>query len=314
MAATSESIQTTATTAPSTIPKQIPSKAKETLVGFAIGGLAACGAVTFTNPTEVVKTRLQLQGELVRAGQLSASARPYHNTFQAMKVVFKHEGVRGLQRGLGVAYIYQIFLNGSRIGLYEPVRDAVVSTFGFRSEQALLGAGIFAGAVAGITGAMLGSPLYLIKTRQQSFSPVFKQIGHQHEIRSAWTALGRIYQQEGLKGIYRGVDAAMARAGVGSAVQMPTYMIGKDILISRFGLPDTLGTHLTTSMFAGFLVAIAMNPFDVISTRMYNQGVDPVTGRGILYKSPVDCFFKMTRTEGVRGLYKGFLAHYLRIG
>ncbi|KAJ1949933.1 Mitochondrial oxaloacetate carrier protein, partial [Dispira parvispora] len=31
--------------------------------GFLAGGLAACGAVTFTNPWEVVKTRLQLQGE-----------------------------------------------------------------------------------------------------------------------------------------------------------------------------------------------------------------------------------------------------------
>lgn len=29
------------------------SKTKETIVGFVIGGLAACGAVTFTNPWEV---------------------------------------------------------------------------------------------------------------------------------------------------------------------------------------------------------------------------------------------------------------------
>lgn len=262
----------------------------------------------------MVKTRLQLQGELVRAGALAASARPYHNSFQALKVVFQNEGLRGIQRGLGVAYVYQIFLNGSRIGLYEPVRDTVVKGLHLRSDQSLLAAGIFAGAVAGVTGAMLGSPLYLIKTRQQSFSPVFKNIGHQHEITSAISALREIYRNEGLKGIYRGVDAAMARAGVGSAVQMPTYMIGKDILISRFGLSDSIGTHFATSMFAGLLVCLAMNPFDVISTRMYNQGVDPVTGRGLLYNGPVDCFIKMTRTEGIRGLYKGFLAHFLRIG
>lgn len=29
------------------------SKVKETALGFVIGGLAACGAVTFTNPWEV---------------------------------------------------------------------------------------------------------------------------------------------------------------------------------------------------------------------------------------------------------------------
>ncbi|KAI7886275.1 mitochondrial carrier [Lichtheimia hyalospora FSU 10163] len=312
--ATSQSLKTTATLPPQTKENTSPSKLKETFVGFTIGGLAACGAVTFTNPLEVVKTRLQLQGELVRAGALSASARPYHNSLQALQVILKHEGIRGIQRGLGVAYVYQICLNGSRIGLYEPVQNAAVNLFNIQSKQGMLASGVFAGAVSGVTGALLGSPLYLIKTRQQSYSPVFKQIGHQHEIDSAWNALSRIYRSEGLKGIYRGADAAMARAGVGSAVQMPTYMFGKEILVSRFGLPDSIATHFATSMFAGFLVSIAMNPFDVISTRMYNQGVDPVTGRGLLYSSPVDCFFKMTRTEGIRGLYKGFSAHYLRIG
>lgn len=37
----------------STLEKKLPSKAKETAIGFVTGGLAACGAVTFTNPWEV---------------------------------------------------------------------------------------------------------------------------------------------------------------------------------------------------------------------------------------------------------------------
>ncbi|KAF7724898.1 Mitochondrial oxaloacetate carrier protein [Apophysomyces ossiformis] len=291
-----------------------PSKSKDTAVGFVLGGMAACGAVTFTNPWEVVKTRLQLQGELVRAGTLSEAARPYHNSFQALKVVFEHEGIRGIQRGLCVAYVYQVCLNGSRLGLYEPVRSSVVNSLHLQSEHSLFAASVFSGAFAGVVGAVLGSPLYLIKTRRQSYSPVFKQIGHQHAMGSSWDALVTIWKREGFRGLYRGADAAMARAGVGSAVQMPTYTIGKDILIQRFGCPDTIGTHFGTSMFTGVLVCLAMNPFDVISTRMYNQGIDPVTGKGLLYKNPVDCFFKMIGTEGIRGLYKGFLAHFLRIG
>ncbi|KAI8330419.1 mitochondrial carrier domain-containing protein [Chlamydoabsidia padenii] len=293
---------------------KLPNKAKETAVGFIIGGLAACGAVTFTNPVEVVKTRLQLQGELVRAGTLSAESQPYRNSFQALQVVFKHEGVRGLQRGLGVAYIYQVCLNGCRLGLYDPVHQGLIKTLHLTSPQSLLGAGVVAGGVAGMLGALLGSPLYLIKTRQQSYSPVFKQIGHQHPMTSAGSALSLIYRQEGIKGLYRGASAAMARAGAGSAVQMPSYMFGKELMLTKVGLPDTISTHFVTSMFTGFLTCLVMNPFDVVSTRMYNQGVDPVTGRGLLYKSPVDCLVKMTHTEGLRGLYKGFVAHFLRIG
>lgn len=261
----------------------------------------------------MVKTRLQLQGELVRAGTLSKADRPYHNSFQALKVVFQHEGIRGAQRGLSVAYFYQICLNGSRLGLYEPVHKNLIHAFNLKSDSSILAAGVFSGAFAGVVGAVLGSPLYLIKTRRQSFSPVFKNIGHQHEMKSAISALTQIYRNEGLRGLYRGADAAMARAGVGSAVQMPTYMIGKDILLKRFGFPDTFSTHFATSMFTGVLVCLAMNPFDVVSTRMYNQGVD-ANGKGLLYKNSVDCFVKITKIEGVRGLYKGFLAHYLRIG
>lgn len=45
------------------------------LKGFTAGALAACGAVTFTNPMEVVKTRLQLQGEL--QAKTAQGPRPY---------------------------------------------------------------------------------------------------------------------------------------------------------------------------------------------------------------------------------------------
>ncbi|KAI8582446.1 hypothetical protein K450DRAFT_170819 [Umbelopsis ramanniana AG] len=280
------------------------------MAGFVLGGMAACGAVTFTNPWEVVKTRLQLQGELVRSGTLAAEAKPYHNSFQALGLVFKGEGVRGIQRGLGAAYVYQVCLNGSRLGFYDPIRNIILNVTGSEGVSAR----VASGALAGMAGALLGSPLYLVKTRMQSFSPVFATIGHQHHYSSTWSALSSIWKLEGVRGLYRGCDAAMARAGVGSAVQLPTYDYSKRFLKARFNMVEGTSLHFAASMICGFLVCCAMNPFDVISTRMYNQKVDPVTRVGVLYKNPVDCLVKMVQTEGVGGLYKGFAAHYLRIG
>lgn len=57
-----------------------------------------------------------------------------------------------------------------------------------------------------------------------------------------------------------------------------------------------------------------MTPFDVISTRLYNQPVDPKTGKGTVYKGIVDCTWKMFQTEGFLGFYKGISASFLRLG
>src|SRR5271156_5251191 len=64
-----------------------------TLGGFTAGALAACGAVTVTNPMEVVKTRLQLQGELAARGQVR---KVYTGVFQALKLIALKEGIRGM--------------------------------------------------------------------------------------------------------------------------------------------------------------------------------------------------------------------------
>lgn len=51
-------------------------------------------------------------------------------------------------------------------------------------------------------------------------------------------------------------------------------------------------------MVAGLVVTTAMNPFDVISTRLYTQG-GGVTER---YTGPLDCAVKTVRAEGFRGV------------
>lgn len=92
-------------------------------------------------------------------------------------------------------------------------------------------------------------------------------------------------------------------------------------------------------MISSVVVVLAMTPFDVVSTRLYNQPVD-ATGKvgwrggtsgscasislflillgfefqGQLYRGFLDCFSKTLRKEGVVGLYKGLGASYFRLG
>ena len=91
------------------------SKPLSTTEGFLCGGIAGCIAVrlntmnahsilksyrplkvTVSNPAEVAKTRLQLQGELAKEG----GKKVYKHSLDVFAKTWKKEGIRGMQRGL----------------------------------------------------------------------------------------------------------------------------------------------------------------------------------------------------------------------
>ena len=287
-----------------------------TLGGFLAGGIAACGAVTFTNPIELVKTRMQLQGELAA----NQAVKMYRNPIQAFAVIYRNEGIRGLQQGLVCGYLNQLCLNGCRIGLYEPCRyqltkvlnpDSIVE--GQKVPQAV-SINIVSGFLAGSAGAVLASPFFLIKTRMQSYSSaaatgkIHTSTGQQTYYKNTADGLRKIYGSEGFKGLFRGVDAAIFLFFEGSAAQLPLYYFTKQQFEKHTSIdPSAPSTHFLLSLVAGVGVAIVMNPGDVVLTRVYNQ-------KGNLYRGPIDCLVKTVTTEGVAALYKGFWAQLLRIG
>lgn len=91
---------------------------------FLIGGAAAVGAGFFTNPLEVLKTRMQLQGELRAKGQHAVY---YKNVLHAGYVVAKNDGVLALQKGLVPALWVQLVLNGMRLGEYTNVKVKILT-------------------------------------------------------------------------------------------------------------------------------------------------------------------------------------------
>jgi solute carrier family 25, member 34/35 len=158
-----------------------------------------------------------------------------------------------------IKYVYQILLNGSRLGFYEPIRGGLTSAlYGDTSIQSI-GINVFSGASSGILGAAAGSPFFLVKTRLQSFSP-FLPVGTQHKYKNAIDGLRQIHHNEGVKGLYRGVGAAMVRTGFGSSVQLPTYFFAKRRLVRHFGMEEGPALHFASSTASGFVVCCVMHP------------------------------------------------------
>ena len=80
---------------------------------------------------------------------------------------------------------------------------------------------------------------------------------------------------------------------------------------------DGLSRDASAALLGATAGTIAMNPVDVVRTRLYNQPRDG-GGRGTLYGgtgSVVEAVRRIVRTEGAwGGLYKGTTAHWLRVG
>lgn len=269
---------------------------------FISASLATCMAVTFTNPMDLIKIRMQLQGEL-------CASRSYVHVYRSLPHAFftisSHEGPLALQKGLTAAYGYQTMLNGTRFMVYEHMKNLLCN--GQSKAGTALGS-VAAGALAGISGAFVSSPFNLVKTRMQSYS-TYIAVGEQHHYTSFIHGLKEIYRHSGISGLFQGVSSSMLRTGAGSSVQLTTYDACKNYIAGKLSLPNSsILVHLFSAFASGFAVCIVTNPFDVMMTRIYNQGSSRK------YSGILDCLFKSLKTEGFLALYKGFWPHYLRMG
>ncbi|RHY31821.1 hypothetical protein DYB32_003142 [Aphanomyces invadans] len=285
-----------------------PKPARGLLGNFIIAAAATSLATIGSNPMEVVKTRMQLQGELASKGAPIV----YRNSIHAFYTICRLEGIAGIQRGLVAGMCYQ-----QVFGATDP------NHFSFPLRN------MAAGATSGAVGAMMGSPFFLVKARLQAQSTAATINAQYHyrgtvrlplplirfssnHVMGQLDAIRQIVAKDGVLGLYRGVNGAIPRVAVGSAAQLSTYASSKHLVLSTGLVEDGVWCHLAASLVTGLAVTTAMNPFDVVSTRLYSQKV--VDGKGVLYSGVLDCFKKTFGVEGVRGLFKGWSAHYLRLG
>ncbi|CAF3518168.1 unnamed protein product [Adineta steineri] len=282
-------------------------KSKPTLrtwANIASGSLAATGAVFITNMPETIKTRLQLDGE---ASKRSAGRhKQYANTFDAYRKIVRQEGFKALQAGLGPAIGIQVIMNGLRLGLFDPIQKKVRDITKCGDQNIFNKA--FSGALSGAIGVTVSSPLYLAKNRLQAQSAYF-HAAEQHHYKNTFDCLKTIYQKNGFFGLFYGVSAGLPRVIVASATQLTTYDKTKQFAIQKLNIRDGFPAHLFASFVSSLFTVTVMNPFDVVSTRIYQS-----SGQQTVYHGVIDCFRKTIRAEGWTALQKGWLALYLRLG
>ncbi|CAH1378862.1 solute carrier family 25 member 35-like isoform X1 [Tenebrio molitor] len=276
---------------------------------FAIAGAAAVGACFFTNPLEVLKTRMQLQGELRSKGEHAVH---YKNVVHAAYVVAKNDGALALQKGLVPALWVQLIMNGMRLGTFQFGENRGYVTD--KSGNLVFYKSVLVGGTGGVIGQFFASPFFLVKTHLQAQAAQAIAVGYQHNHEGTWNAFRKIFVKNGFKGLFRGAGASVPRAFVGSTSQLTSFKYSKEFLNKyEYFQGRPLLTSFCGSMVGGIAISVMMTPFDLIMTRLYNQPVD-ANGKGLLYSNYVDCVIKIFKTEGFSAFYKGVGPMYLRLG
>ena len=134
-------------------------------------------------------------------GEGGTTQRAFRNSFDAFRVILRNEGIRGIQKGLAPGMMYQVSMNGSRLGSYGPIKRTINAN---PDSSFYLLRIITAGGISGAIGAVLGNPFFLIKVRMQTkASGNTLKLGTQHEYKSMYGAVRSIVKQDG--GIIRGL-------------------------------------------------------------------------------------------------------------
>ncbi|KAI9145494.1 mitochondrial substrate carrier family protein ucpB-like protein [Paraphysoderma sedebokerense] len=277
---------------------------------LAAGGMACSIAGALTNPLDVIKVRIQVQRQI---GGLSTNL--LYTTFsQTAKRIFVEEGLRGIYLpGLTASVLREISYSSIRFGLYSHVKTLYGMTPG--QDPGLL-TKLAAGMTTGAIGSCLANPTDLVKIRQQAEAGLVDRNGvyttglHKGMKRSynntfhAFYEIGRL---EGLKGLYKGVEATAARAALLTAGQMASYDHSKHLLKKYNIMNEGIPLHISSSVIAGLCAATMAAPADLIKSRVMG---DKARAQ---YSGVVDCIYKTLRYEGVRTFFKGWLPSYLRI-
>lgn len=124
-------------------------------------------------------------------------------------------------------------------------------------------------------------------------------------------AEGRGAKSAAMASLWRGAHVSALRSALATAANMPAYTLCKEWLLAA-GASDGTPLHMVCGMVSGVVTCTANNPVDVLRSRLYNQPLDPQTGRGLLYASPMDAARRIVQTEGMLAFYKGYGPHCLR--
>lgn len=161
------------------------------------------------------------------------------------------------------------------------------------------------GGLSGMGATCFVQPLDLVKNRMQLSGTTGKK-----EYRSSFHAIRSIYANEGVKAMYNGLSAGLARQATYTTARLGIYTWSFESYTKSKGNPS-FAIKAILGMTAGGIASLVGNPMEISLVRMTADGRLPLSERRN-YTNVFNALFRITREEGILTLWRGCTPTVLR--
>ncbi|KAF9970388.1 hypothetical protein BGZ73_006920 [Actinomortierella ambigua] len=239
---------------------------------FIAGYISGVAGLIIGSPLDVLKVRLQAQGD-------SALARNAAADKNRLTSMVQNEGVRSLFKGISSPIVGLAGLNSILFASYSATMRALETYSPSSGEFQPLSHVFTAGFVAGVACFLVSTPTELVKCRAQIMAAKLDQtlpLSTQRALLSesgSWNVAKDVVRRFGIRGLYQGGWVTILRDAPGYGV----YFLGYEWLKRVLDVPngETGGINTWKLLFAGGMAGTlswaSIYPLDVIKTRLQTQ-------------------------------------------
>lgn len=296
---------------------------------FIAGGVAGVASRTLTAPLDRVKIIVQ-EGYLTQlpSGRHAMATTKNARLTDVARMIYADGGVRGFWRGNFVncckaspEFAIVFSLRRYFFSIYEDIVEReeqrvkrhpnTPHTPSLISRVPRLGVNCVIGACAGVGAQSVLYPMEVIKTRVC--------VSRNAEFKGGVSTIVRdAYRQGGLMEFYKGFTPNMIGIVFYRGLEMGIYSsIQQSVMLyrmrwynkSRHDAALSTAEVGIAGMISSTIAQTVTYPLNVVRTRLQTQGTQ---GRTKRYNGTIDCFVKVVRQKGVRALFSGLTANYLK--
>jgi len=286
-------------------------------ISFFAGVGSSAAASVFCAPLDLVRTRLQVLGEITTVPGTGASSTTSTSLIKSFQDILRVDGVRGCFRGLGATLFTVPTFWGMYFSLYETAKRELHVVYVPDDEGGMLiptppevhiVSAIFAGAIADF----VCNPLFVVRTRMQTEAlHYFERPLEERKPHGILSTVKGLYREGGqsIFIFWRGLSASLL--GLSHvAIQFPVYERLK-IEARRYNTEgkESPIDFLLASALSKMTATTLTYPHEVLRSRM----MDHREGANHSKSGLVSTFRRVVQHEGYGALYTGLKVTLIRV-